>query len=351
MSDDIEGTGGGMRVAVTGGTGFVGSHVVELLLERGHEVNCLVLPREGALWLELLRDDARYSSRLAFFEGSVTDRSSLAPFLAGCQAIVNVAGLTRCKTEEGFLAVNSGGAVNLVETSLSLSDGPRHIVSMSSLAASGPCDPEDPAIGACLDEDCPQRPLTPYGRSKAALEAALRPYDEEGRMRCTFIRAPGVYGPRDRDFLEYFKLVKRGLRVIVGERNVMSLVYVKTLAQAIVSCLGNPASYGHAFFVADEGEYDWDDFSSMVEASLGKRTLRLQIPEAFVAVVAFFSEAAKPFMKRPPLLDKHKLLEIRQHRWVVSTAKAQRLLGFEPVAPTAEAIAETGRWYQAEGWI
>jgi dihydroflavonol-4-reductase len=335
-----------MRIAVTGGTGFVGSHVVELLVERGYEVNCLVLPNEGKLWLENSSGGERFRGSLSFFEGSVTDRESLKPFLAGCGAIVNIAGLTRSKTEEGFLAVNVGGAVNLVEAALSLPEGPRHIVSMSSLAASGPC-PE----GVCLEEDCQQRPLTPYGRSKAALEAALLPYDEAGTMRCTFIRAPGVYGPRDRGFFEYFKLVNRGLRVIVGERNVMSLVYVKTLAQAIVACLGDPSSYGQAFFVADSGEYDWDDFSSMVEMALGKRTLRLQIPEALVGVVAFFSEAAKPFMKRPPLLDKHKLVEIRQHRWVVSTSKARRLLGFEPLLSTAEAIAETGRWYQDEGWI
>lgn len=329
-----------MRIAVTGGTGFVGSHVVELLLERGDAVNCLVLADEGPLWLEgLPRRDA-----LAFFEGSVTEVESLGPFLEGCGAIVNIAGLTRSKTEAGFMAVNAGGAVNLVEAALALPDGPRHIVSMSSLAASGPC-----FDGRCRDEDEEPRPLTPYGRSKAALEAALRPY--EGRMSCTFIRAPGVYGPRDRDFLEYFKLVRRGLRVIVGDRNVMSIVYVKTLAQAIVDCVLNPAAYGQAFFIADEGEYDWDAFSEMVEKSLDARTLRVHVPQWFVAAAAFFAEAAKPFMKRPPLLDRHKLLEMRQHRWVVSTEKAERLLGFKPPISSVDAIAETARWYLAKGWI
>jgi nucleoside-diphosphate-sugar epimerase len=329
-----------MRIAVAGGTGFVGSHVVELLLELGYEVNCLVLPKEGPLWLEGLRG----GDRLAFFEGSVTERASLGPFLAGCGAIVNVAGLTRCRTEKGFFAVNAGGAVNLVESALSLPDGPRHIISMSSLAASGPC-PE----GRCLGEDEEQRPLTPYGRSKVALEAALRAYD--GRMNSTFIRAPGVYGPRDRDFLQYFKIVERGLRVIAGRRRVMSLLYVKNLAAAIASCILNPAAYGQAFFIADEGEYDWDDFSAMVEKSLGKRTLRIQVPEWLVAAVAFFSEAAKHVMKRPPLLDRYKLLEMRQRRWVVSTAKAERLLGFKPAASSPDAIAETGRWYRERGWI
>jgi dihydroflavonol-4-reductase len=339
-----------MRVAVTGGTGFVGSHVVELLLGRGDEVNCLVLPSEGPLWLEGLQegDSPIGGKRLRFFEGSVTDRSGLPPFLEGCDAIVNIAGLTRSRTEAGFMAVNAGGAVNLVEAALSLPSGPRHIVSMSSLAASGPC-PEGCAEGRCLDEDEPQRPLTPYGRSKVALEASLAAY--EGRMHCTFIRAPGVYGPRDRDFLQYYKLVMHGLRLIAGPRNVTSLVYVKTLASAIVSCIGNPAAYGQAFFIADEGEYDWDDLSALIEAALGKKTLRIAVPGWAVAVLAFFAELAKPFTKRPPLLDKHKLLEMRQPRWVVSTAKAERLLGFKPLASTADALAETGRWYEERGWI
>jgi nucleoside-diphosphate-sugar epimerase len=326
-----------MRVAVTGGTGFVGSHVVELLLARGDEVHCLVLPEEGRLWLE--------GAKVSFFEGSVTDRASLGPFLSGCDAIVNIAGLTRCRTEAGFMAVNAGGAVNLAEAALALPEGPRNMVSMSSMAASGPC----PEEGYCLDEDDEQRPLTPYGRSKAALETCLKAYED--RLGLSYIRAPGVYGPRDRDFFQYYKLVDRGLRVIVGDRNVMSLVYVKNLAAAIVACIKNPAAYGQAFFIADEGEWDWDSFSSMVEASLGRKTLRIHIPEWFVTVAAFASEAAKPFMKRPPLLDRHKLTEARQHRWVVSTAKAERLLGFKPPYATADAIAETGRWYRAEGWI
>ena len=56
-------------------------------------------------------------------------------------------------------------------------------------------------------------------------------------------------------------------------------------------------------------------------------------------------------MKRPPLLDKHKLMEIRQHRWVVSTAKAERLLGYKPSFSTDEALIETGKWYRDNGWI
>lgn len=327
-----------MRAAVTGGSGFVGSHVVDLLLARGYEVNCLMLPDESDTWLD--------GKPVRFFFGNVTDKKSLAPFLAGCHCIINIAGLTRAKSEEAFMAVNRDGAVNLVEAALSIPDGPRQIISMSSQAATGPSP-----VDSCSDEDDPLQPITPYGRSKAALEAALESYDRSGRMRCTFIRAPGVYGPRDRDFFQYFKLVQLGIRVIVGERKCMSFVYVKTLAAAIVDCVDNPAVFGQAFFIADESPYDWDQFSTMIEAALEKKAFRIHVSEGAVAALAAVSEAMKPFTKKPPLIDNSKLVEIRQSRWVVSTSKAERVLGFQPAIKTRDAIDETARWYKEQGWL
>lgn len=333
MVDDKE---RGTRIALTGGSGFVGSHVAELLVERGYDVNCLLFPGEKKTWIEGLP--------LRFFTGSITDPTSLTPFVRGCAAVVHIAGLTRARSEDEFMAVNAQGAVNLVEACLSLPDGPRHIIAMSSLAAAGPC-PQ----GRCLDEDDPLQPITPYGRSKAELERRVRMY--EGRMASTFIRAPGVYGPRDRDFLQYFKLIRRGLRVVTGGRSVMSILYVKTLARAIVDCILNPAAYGQVFYIADRGEYDWDDLSEMMESALGARTLRIAVPDWAVAVAAAFCDAVSPFMRRPPLLNRHKITEMRQKRWVVSTAKAERLLGFSPSITTADAMAETAVWYRENNWI
>ena len=216
----IEGTGGAMRIAVTGGTGFVGSHVVELLL-RARRQGQLPGPSRGRA--ALARGDSR-GDRLRFFEGSVTDSASLGPFLEGCDAIVNIAGLTRAKTEEGFIAVNAGGAVNLVEAALALPDGPRHIISMSSLAASGPCP----------DGTLPRRGR----RAKAA--HALREEQGRARGRPAWLRGPHelqlhprarrLRPPRPRLPAVLQARVARP-RVIVGERNVMSLVYVKTLAR------------------------------------------------------------------------------------------------------------------------
>jgi len=325
-----------MRIAVTGGTGFVGSHVVEALLADGHEVCCLVLAGDRLPWLDNLP-----VRRVA---GDLRSRESLMPFLTGCDAIIHIAGLTRAKTEAGFQAINVAGTAALLEAALLLPAPPRHIVAMSSIAAVGPSPP-----GSALDEDAPLRPLTPYGRSKAAMESLLRQHGD--RVAHTIIRAPTVYGPRDRDVLAYFRLLNRGLRLIVGRGNVLSIVYVKTLARAVASCVLNPSAQGQALFIADHGAYDWDQFSGLIEKALGRRTFRVRIPDGVVAVIAAASELAKPLTRTPPLINRDKLAEMRQPCWVVSTDRAKRLIGFEPLMSSEAALAETAEWYRAAGWI
>jgi nucleoside-diphosphate-sugar epimerase len=280
------------------------------------------------------------------FTGGLDERESLMPFLDNCKAIIHTAGLTRAKEESEFLRVNREGTENLVKAALSLPSGPRHIIAMSSQAVMGPNIGGFPS-----SEDDPMRPLTPYGRSKVAMEAALLEYETEGSMRCTCIRAPGVYGPRDQDFLHYFQLVKHGLRLIVGTRKIMSLVYIKTLAEAVERCILNPNAYGQAFFITDPSPCDWDEFSIMIERALGKKTIRIQLPEALVGATAPLFEMIKPFVKEPLLLDKNKLLEMCQQSWVLSIEKARRVLGFTPETGTAEAIEETCRWYRDQGWL
>ena len=325
-----------MRIAVTGGTGFVGSHVVEALLADGHEIQCLVLAGEGQGWLDRVP--------VRFFEGDLRDPATLVPFLCGCDAIVHIAGLTRAKTEAEFQAVNVGGTAGLIDAALSLPAPPRHVVAISSIAAVGSAEP-----GSAIDEDAPPRPLTAYGRSKAAMEGVLRQY--AGRIEHTIIRAPMVYGPRDRDVLQYFRLLDRGFRLIVGRRNVLSIVYVKTLARAIAACVLNPAAYSQALFIADEGAYDWDQFSAMIEKALGRTTLRVRVPDSVMAAVAWASDLTKPLARTPPLITRDKLAEMRQPCWVVSTSRAKRLIGFEPLMPAEAALAETAAWYQSAGWI
>lgn len=319
------------RIALTGVTGFIGAHVLERLLLDGHQISCLV--RAGRVFDRL--PGVRYCV------GELRDPDSLRELLDGAETVVHLAGLTRAKTEAEYNEVNALAVERLVALARTVSPAFEHIVAMSSLAAMGPARDES---GICEDE--PFQPITPYGRSKALLESLAAP-----GVAWTFIRAPGVYGPRDKDFLQYFKLVNKGLRLVIGKRNLMSLVYVKNLADAIAACVQKPEARGEAFFIADEGCYDWDDIGHMIEACLEKKTLRLRVPFWAVRVASLFSLLAMPFVRVPPLLNKHKLAEMSQEYWVVSTEKARKILGYSPRIDTKTAFCDTARWYAEQGWL
>jgi nucleoside-diphosphate-sugar epimerase len=322
------------NIAITGGTGFIGTHMIERLLADGHRVSCLVLPRQ------------KYTALpdVTYFEGNIMEPASLEGFLQNTQTIIHLAGLTRAKTEQEFLAINAEGTASLVDAAKKYSPDFSHIIAMSSLAAIGPSNDD---CGHCEEE--PFKPISSYGRSKAKLEEYLQKQDLN--VHWTAIRAPGVYGPYDRDFLQYFKLVNKRVRLVIGKRNVMSLVYVKNLVSAIATCVDNPAAYNQAFFISDDGCYDWDDIGKMIEASLGKKSLRISIPFWVVRGASMMSELMKPMMKNPPLITKDKLAEMSQSYWVVSCKKAHTLLGYTPSYTTSDAFQETGKWYRTHGWL
>lgn len=323
-----------MHIALTGGTGFIGTHMIDQLLSDGHCVSCLVLPGQKYKPIPNVR----------YFEGDLRDSKSLEAFLQGSQTIIHLAGLTRAKTEGEFIEINAKGTECLVRTAKRVSPEFSHIIAMSSLAAVGPASDE-----SGLSENAPLRPISPYGRSKKKLEECLRGFEPE--VKWTVIRAPGVYGPYDRDFLQYFKLVQKGWRFVVGKHSVMSVLFVKNLVSAIEKCLGNPASYNQAFFISDDGCYDWDQLGCMIESSLGKKSFRVSIPFWVVQGVSTLTEFVKPMLRNPPLITRDKLAEMSQEYWVVCNKKAHEMLGYKPTYTTEEAFKETGEWYRANGWI
>ncbi len=321
-------------IAVTGGTGFIGFHLVKRLVADRFAVNCLVLPGE------------RYEAvpGVRYFCGDITDSSSMGGFLDGIDAVIHLAGLTRARTDEEFLRVNADSATMLINEASRRSKSFNHIIAMSSLAAVGPSADER---GVC--EDDPLRPISPYGKSKARLEELLR--YKESMADWTVIRAPAVYGPGDRDFLAFFRLIQNGWRVVIGRRSLLSLVYDHNLVEAIVRCLEHPGARNNAFFIADRGIYDWDQLGAIIETYFGRRTRRIHVPFWAVRMVAAINQLRMPFCRSIPLLNKHKLAEMSQAFWVVSTEKARLALGYVPAFETVGALHETGRWYREMGWL
>jgi nucleoside-diphosphate-sugar epimerase len=323
-----------VRVLVTGATGFVGSHLVDALVARGDDV--LALARRPEQHEALRRAGARP------VPGSLDDVAGLTSALVGVHTVYHLAGLTAARNEAEFLAVNEGGTLRLLELTAVAAPSARFIY-VSSQAALGPSP-----SGTRLAEDAPCRPVTSYGRSKLAGEAAVR----ASRLPWTIVRPPAVYGPRDREFLRLFRLARWGLAPVFGTgTQEYSLVYVADLVDALVRAGTTPAAAGRTYHVAHDAVVLSRDIARAAGAALGRRTVLLPVPIVAAAPIVTLIGWAAAAAGRPSVLSREKLAEFLAPSWLVSSDAARRDLGWTAATGLAEGMRKSADWYRAEGWL
>ena len=326
-----------MRVLVTGGTGFIGSHLVEALLAQGSEVCCLVRDTGRLGWLAGL-------GSLVATRGDLSDPSALRECVEGVELIYHLAGLTRARTPQEFFRVNAEGTRHLIEACRKAKRGPHRFVHLSSMAAVGPT----PTPMAC-GEDVSPGPVSPYGRSKLQGEAAV--LATRGQVHVTVLRPPVVYGPRDRGVLTFARWVGRGLLPVpAGAPRSLSLCYVSDLVAALLAAGKADIPSGEIFHVAGEGGFTWEEVGDAFGQAAGIRPRRLPAPLPLLLMLGTAIEAIGWITGQPGYLSRAKVREASGN-WLCSTGKARRLLGFVPRVGLREGAALTMQWYREAGWL
>lgn len=326
-----------MLILVTGGNGFVGSHLVEALLAQGHQVRCLVRRTSDLSFIASLPLERIY--------GALDDGESLERACQGVDGVYHLAGVTKAIDPATYFRVNEQGTRALLEACWRVNPGVRRFVYCSSQAAAGPADGPEP-----LHETCPPRPISHYGRSKLAAEQAVRSYS--GRLPVVILRPAPAYGPRERDILASFRLVERGLKLLPGGGvRQISLIYISDLVQLALQVLEDERAVGQTYFACDGVPHDFEEVMNTMATLLGRRPLRVVIPisllEAFAALGGVWAKlSAKPF-----LLNDQKVLEMKQRYWLCDAGKARRELGFVPQIDLPTGLARTAHWYREHGWL
>jgi dihydroflavonol-4-reductase len=324
-------------ILVTGANGFVGSHLTEALLARGYRVRCMVRRSSDLTFVRDLPVEWAYAD--------VRDVESLRRACRGVDAVCHCAALTRALDEETFLRVNAQGTEDLARACLEVAPELDRLLFVSSHAAAGPSRTAD----EYLDESCPPRPITWYGKSKWAAEQALRAMD--GRLPLTIVRPSAVFGPRDVDFLSYFSLVKRGLNLQIGRtQRQLSLICVHDLVEAILLALESGVALGQTYFACGP-VVSHTELSSAIARALDKQPLHIAVPKGVLAPTALFSKVQGRITGKPALLNDQRVLDLRQPFWLCSGEKARQELGFVPTSDFESAIQETADWYLENGWL
>ena len=325
------------RVLVTGGTGFIGSHLVERLVENGFGVRCLVRERSDRKWLEGV--DVEYVL------GDVVDAPSLEPAIEGVSLVFHLAAKSRALTEEEIYLTNATGTVNLMKTIVKINPKIRRFVYVSSLAAAGPSLDGMPIV----ESDTPH-PVTPYGASKLAGEEAVLAFYPQ--ISSTIVRPPVVYGPRDVSVYTFYRWIRRGVRPILGVRKRYgSFIFIDDLIDGILAAAEVPRAVGQTYFLVGESFVTYQDLTGRIAETLGKRTVALHAPATLLLPMVLVGDLFSRMGRRIPSFSRMRLRELSQRQWVCDGSKAGLDLGFKPRVDLQEGIRRTTDWYRCMGWV
>ena len=324
-------------ILVTGANGFIGSHLVEALLARGYRVRCLVRPSSDLRFIEHLPVEWAYAD--------VRDEGDLRRACRGVAAVCHGAGLTRALDLETFRQVNVGGTMALARACLAVNPDLKRFLFLSSQAAVGPSRTADDFV----DESRPPQPLDWYGQSKWEAEQGLRALGE--RLPLVIVRPPSVFGPRDRDFFAYFRLIARGVSLQLGrEERRVSLIYVRDLVALLLLALEREEALGRTY-LACALDASYAELSRAIAQALGKRPVNLTLPLRVLTPLALAARLQERLTHKPVLLNEQRIRNMRQPYWLCSGERARRELGFAPRYDLATAVQETADWYRANGWL
>jgi nucleoside-diphosphate-sugar epimerase len=224
--------------------------------------------------------------------------------------------------------------------------GRGRFVLVSSQAAAGP-SPD--GVTPVLESDAPA-PASMYARSKLEAEKVALAFSDQ--VSVTIVRPPTVFGPRDTDALGVFRAAKMRIApYIIGAARLVSVVYVKDLVRGIIMAAESERAAGETFFLANQNPVVWKDFCASAGRALGRSCLPLPIPLGIAGVLAKAGDLVGRFTGAPAQLRSDKFEDMRQKGWVCSAEKAERLLGWVSMTPLMEALTETARWYEDQGWL
>jgi nucleoside-diphosphate-sugar epimerase len=316
-------------ILVTGGTGFIGSHLLDKLSALGQPARCL------------LRRKARPRRLPAGIEaayGDLTSGEGVAEAVRGADTVIHLAGVTKALAARDYYTGNVRATETLVRA---VAGRAIRLVHVSTLAAIGPS-----GDGTPVDEDAQPRPLTDYGKSKLEAERTVRAL----APGAVIVRPPVVYGPRDTDVFQLLRSISKGwiLEIAGGERW-FSAIYVRDLVEGLLAATRGAA--GRAYFLAHPEPVSWSELGAAAARIMARRPRVVRVPPSVAYAVSLGAEAWAHITRQPGIISREKVAEARCRWWTCDTRRAAAELGFVARTPLATGLAETLAWYKEVAWL
>lgn len=317
-----------MRIFITGGTGFVGSQVVELLRGTPHELCCLVRDSKKA--------QAARDAGADIIVGDLTDKPCLVDGMRGCDWVASIANLLEfwVPNRRAYTEVNVEGTRNVLEAALET--GVSKVVHVSTVVVYGnapwPITEESTPGPKCVGE---------YIRSKRAGDEVAWHLYQSRYLPLVMIYPGGVIGPNDPKAAgRYIRTVVNGaLPAQVVTRSIFPWVHVRDVAKGIVNALEKEGNIGERYFLVAEN-LSFGEINRLLAEISGVKLPRLTMPDWMAILSARCATALADLVKKPPMLDMSiDQIRLMKQGFKADGSKAIRELGIE-YTPIRVALAE-----------
>jgi nucleoside-diphosphate-sugar epimerase len=329
-----------VRLLVTGGTGFIGSHLAEAGRRRGAEVIVLGLtdrPEERANVEALARQGVE------ILPGSITDPELCRRAVRGATHVFHLAVAMRegGKQDEFFERVNLDGTRHLLDAAADA--GVTRFVHCSTIGIFGHRAP------GVTREDSPLAPGNVYERTKVASERMVREVAGARGMPFVILRPADVYGPRDQRLLKLFRGVKRGRFPLFGAgTGRRHMVYVDDVVEAFFKACERDEALGQALIVAGPRACTLKELIARVQEATGSRRYGVRLPLApMLAAAAVVEDVCRVLHLDPPIYRRR--MDFFWSDSEFDTSRARQALGWTPLVELAEGIRRTAEDYQRAG--
>ena len=322
---------------ITGATGFIGSHLVEALVQQGAWVRCLVRNKNHLGWVK--------DFPVEFVVGNCQEKNSLQQAVQDVDQVFHLAGATTAVKEKTYFEVNGLGTENLVQASIENNPRLKKFIYVSSQAAAGPC-----RSGEKKKESDRCEPVSPYGKSKLLGEKLALSHSHE--LPLLILRPCAVYGPRDKGFYTLCKSLSRRITpcLAVHDQHI-SMCHVQDFVRAILLAAETRTESGEIFFLSDGHDYRMAEIGDIFAQAMAINALKLHLPKQMLFAMAFFAECFSRVTGKPSIMSRGKVEEMIQKNWLCDITKARTLLGFEPRISLARGAELTVAWYKKENWL
>lgn len=326
-----------MLALVTGGTGFVGSHLIEELLARGERVRAIVRAGSNRGFVDSLGAEA--------VAGSLEDAASLRSACMGCEVVYHAAARVEIHgPAEEFERVTVRGTAHVLAAAAAT--GVKRFVQVSSC---GVYHPRLFAGGQTLDEATPTPPAPawfPYGRAKLEAETIVREQCPPS-MEWVIVRLGYLYGPRNRTMHEQVRpaMTDSTMRILGRGDNEMAFIYVKDVAKALALAGRVPAAARQVLIAAGNERVTQKQYFDALADGFGIPRCERHIP---YRVAFFFGWLGEKIIRSGPRRNtlRRAAIALTGLPQRVDCRRTQALLGWQPETRFADGMRETFAWYR-----